>query len=355
MKVSMFQYLVGKFADRFGRLFTMLGRMESGLLSNELASFTPGPPVYVTGLARSGTTILLEMLHSLGSFASYKYNDYPFMDVPYFWNKFLRSAQKSSIQPQERAHGDGIYITPFSPEAMEEPLWRRFFPHVHSLQTTHGLDGFSTGRFKKYYENTLKKLCLVHKKKRVLIKNNYNVLRMDAIKSMLGDSLFLVVVRNPLSHVESLLRQNLLFQKLHKENPKQRVVMKNICHFEFGLDTHPIIVTEESRKDLLDSLKKEDWVRYYAMQWRDIYNYIRTLADESNESSVHVVRHEDFCDNFVETFLKIVSLLRINVEDEIIDVLSAKVRQSRQPELPEVQRELIMEITSGVAKGYGYF
>ena len=45
--------------------------------------------VFITGLARAGTTILLRALHQSGEFASYTYRDMPFTVCPNLWNIFF--------------------------------------------------------------------------------------------------------------------------------------------------------------------------------------------------------------------------------------------------------------------------
>ena len=46
--------------------------------------------IYITGLARAGTTILLRAFHQSGEFASYTYRDMPFIICPNLWNIFSK-------------------------------------------------------------------------------------------------------------------------------------------------------------------------------------------------------------------------------------------------------------------------
>ena len=43
--------------------------------------------LFITGLARSGTTILLNTLYDTGKFGSLKYSDMPFVVCPNIWSK----------------------------------------------------------------------------------------------------------------------------------------------------------------------------------------------------------------------------------------------------------------------------
>ena len=74
--------------------------------------------VFVTGMARSGTTVLLNAIYESNSFASLTYQDMPFILSPNLWSKINKDGFE--IKKQERAHGDGISKNTSSPEAFEE-------------------------------------------------------------------------------------------------------------------------------------------------------------------------------------------------------------------------------------------
>ena len=74
--------------------------------------------VFVSGLARSGTTILLNAIFKSNEFASLTYQDMPFILSPNLWSKFSFSKERDIFI--ERAHNDGIKISKSSPEAFEE-------------------------------------------------------------------------------------------------------------------------------------------------------------------------------------------------------------------------------------------
>ena len=78
--------------------------------------------LFITGLPRSGSTILLNSLYQTNFFSSLKYSDMPFITCPNLWSKINFS--KKNILNHERAHKDGIKIDLQSPEAFEEVFWR---------------------------------------------------------------------------------------------------------------------------------------------------------------------------------------------------------------------------------------
>ena len=81
--------------------------------------------VFVAGLARSGSTILLNAIYDSNLFASSSYLDMPFILAPNLWKKL----QKKNIDYNkfiERSHKDGVKISIKSPEAFEEVFWKTF-------------------------------------------------------------------------------------------------------------------------------------------------------------------------------------------------------------------------------------
>ena len=72
--------------------------------------------IFVSGLARSGTTILLNALYESDEFASLTYRDMPFVLAPNLWSKLSNGKEKNN--KVERAHGDGIKVSTESPDCL---------------------------------------------------------------------------------------------------------------------------------------------------------------------------------------------------------------------------------------------
>ena len=92
--------------------------------TNIAPSSATGDHVFITGLARAGTTILLNALYESNFFASLTYADMPFVLAPNLWSKI--SFKEKDLELKERAHGDGIKVSTESPEAFEEVFWKTF-------------------------------------------------------------------------------------------------------------------------------------------------------------------------------------------------------------------------------------
>ncbi|MEI9964518.1 MAG: hypothetical protein WDM92_07265 [Caulobacteraceae bacterium] len=83
--------------------------------------------MFVAGLPRAGTTLVLELIEAAGGFASYHYRDMPFLLAPMLWAGLTGAAARDGGL-RERAHGDGMDVGLDSPEAFEEVVWRTFHP-----------------------------------------------------------------------------------------------------------------------------------------------------------------------------------------------------------------------------------
>ncbi|WP_075501821.1 sulfotransferase [Candidatus Pelagibacter communis] len=78
--------------------------------------------IFITGMPRSGTTILTQTLSKHEDFGSYVYSDLPFTKIPFLWSKFKKIYYHKN-ESLERIHGDGLKIDLDSPDAFEELIW----------------------------------------------------------------------------------------------------------------------------------------------------------------------------------------------------------------------------------------
>ena len=96
---------LGGFIERNPGLWIRLGALETRLLDGTFPDVRIDRPVYVTGLARSGTTILLETLARHPDVATHRYRDFPMLFTPYLWNRWLDRVPRKEEQATERSHG----------------------------------------------------------------------------------------------------------------------------------------------------------------------------------------------------------------------------------------------------------
>ena len=226
--------------------------------------------VFITGLARSGTTILLNALHQSDEFASLSYRDMPFVLAPNLWSKlFFNTNHSNSI---ERAHGDGIKVSTDSPEAFEEVFWMTF-------------DDKSTDtkeKFKMYIQLIKQK----YKKNRYLSKNNQNIRRIDLLSRIFPNSIIIIPFRDPLQHAYSLLSQHKKFIHDSKKDNFISDYMKWIGHTEFGPNYIPI---NRTSLKFYDDKSINHWIEQWYISYKKCYEIIKKTHN------VHLICYEDLC------------------------------------------------------------
>ena len=234
--------------------------------------------VFITGLPRSGTTSLLNFLFSSKEYASLTYNNMPFILSPNFSKLF----HKKDITKKERLHGDGIYFDTNSPEALDEI----FFDNNEKF-------------INNELENFIQLILLNKKKNRYLSKNNLNFKRIDIIQSILPNSIFLIPIREPLQHANSLLNQHLHFSQLQKEDDFIRRYMNYLGHNEFGLNHKPW-----NNPIHFNDLNN---INYWLEQWDLFYKFIYNKFN--SYKNCNFIVYEKLNDpNYVEKILEKINL-----------------------------------------------
>jgi len=213
--------------------------MELSQHGRHLPDVSHDEHVFVCGLARAGTTILLRQLHATGAYVSLTYRDMPFVLAPNFWRK-LNAGPQRHMTPEERAHGDGIAVDYDSPEAFDEVFWRVFSGKKYLLKDRlipMEADDEQIERYRRYVALVLRDFP----GRRYLCKNNNNLLRLPTLAKAFPRAHILVPIRHPRAHAESLLRQHLLFQEKQQNDPFLRRYMTWLGHHEFGAAHRPFV------------------------------------------------------------------------------------------------------------------
>ena len=325
---------IGGFIHKHQKMFIKLGNFESKILFDTLDDIKIEKPIYIAGIARAGTTILLELLADHPGVTTHRYKDYPPIFTPYWWNWYLdHSPAKKSVKV-ERAHKDGIFITPDSPEAMEEVLWMSFFTDTHNPKTNNQLTEKTVNtEFEDFYLDHIKKLMAIRGGNRYLSKGNYNLARIAYIQSIIPSAKFIIPVREPSSHIASLMKQHKLFCDGMKNNPKAIEHLRRVGHFEFGPDLRPINMGDQH---IIDSIL-DDWenandqnnleVRGWAKYWNAIYSTILQQLEENPrlKKATFVLKYEDLCANSTTTLNKILDHCNLEEGQPLVEHYASKL------------------------------
>lgn len=308
MKLSCFQDKAGQFVKKHPQFMIKLGNRETTRLKDELLNISVKSPVYITGLARSGTTILLEILAVHPELVSFRYKDFPLVHIPYWWEKFLNRAGSTGINKVERAHKDRIKISPDSPEAMEEILWMSFDNDIHNPSINNILDEkYINDDFVEFYINNIKKVVLSRSGNRYLAKGNYNISRIKFLNKIFPDAKFVIAIRNPVDTIASLIKQHILFCEIENADKKVLKYMQTLGHFEFGLDRRPInFGNTETTREIQTLLNKKENVLGLAKLWTEVYSYVfELLKDKKLNKNIILIDYDEFCKDSLSTLNKL--------------------------------------------------
>ncbi len=284
---------------RLAPLLRMLGDLEEDLRRAELAAIALERPVFVTGLARSGTTMMLTLLSQADGVATHRYRDFPFLFAPLAWNWFQDRAAAGAQQPVERPHRDRIRITRESADAFEEPLWQAFFPWAHDPARCHAMDAATSHPgFERFFAAHLRKILWLRGGTRYVSKGNYNVARIGYLARLFPDARFVVPVREPLAHVRSLVRQHELFCRYAAQDRRVAGYLEAAGHYEFGPQRRPVNLSPERLGEIEAAWRAGEEYRGYARQWAQVYAHVHRLReDPALAGRILVVRYEDACDD----------------------------------------------------------
>ena len=318
-------HLQSRFFAATSGLWYRLGKLESAALSDELEQVAIQKPVYVSGLARSGTTIVTEMLEKHPDLTSHRYSDFPNIWTPYWRNYLLQKTRREMPVRRERAHQDRIKVSNDSPEAVEEVLWMYFFPQCHAEAEPNTLDRqVSNPQFEDFYRDHIRKLLMVRKSRRYLAKGNYNLGRFLYILNLFPDARFLIPWRNPVNHIASLIKQHRFFLRADASDRRVSKQMALSGHFEFGTHRSAIHFGDDDQyRAITDAWSSgrevEGWALYWAQTYRHLLDQARGHADFLQSSLFFA--YEDLCANPLAT------IDRITAHCDLDPEVFAQVRQ----------------------------
>lgn len=293
------QLFFARLMRRTGGLWERLGNLETKVLGSEIAGVEVRRPIYVTSLARAGTTIITEMLSRHPEVTSHRYSDFPPVWTPYWWNALRARLPLPEVEAAERSHQDRLAVTPDSPEAVEEVLWMRFFPQAHDGSASNVLDADTDHpAFERHYRDHIRKLLAVRGARRYLAKGNYNLTRLEYLQKLFPDARFVIPVRDPVWHIASLMKQDRLFTEQHDADPRTRDYMHLLGHYEFGRGKHCINAGDD---ELVAEIRRlwetGEAVRGWALYWRSLYDHLlaRMEDNEALGRACLLVGYEALC------------------------------------------------------------
>ena len=350
---------LGGFVARHPKFWRSLGDLETRQFKHALDGISVHAPIFICGLARSGSTILLECLAEHDDTVTHRYRDYPGVLAPVFWDRVADRLYAQYAAPKERAHGDGIAVTPESPEAMEEMLWMAFNPQCHdpAQDNTIGRGGIAP-EFAEFYGDHIRKLLWLRRGRRYLAKGNYNVARLGGLIELFPDARFIVPLRDPVAHIASLMRQHALFCAAETKYPAALRYMQRVGHFEFGLDRRPLNLRNHAETAAVlrlwsEGREIEGWSRY----WADVHNVLADLLedDAALRRATLLVPFEALCADPGAMLQRIFSHADLPADDAWTARLARRIREPAHAGFPfdEAAQRTIRRLTASAAGRIG--
>jgi Sulfotransferase family len=242
--------------------------------------------VFVSGLARAGTTVLMRRFHATGQYRSLTYRDMPFVLAPNLWRRLSRISRRE-VERSERAHGDNLLVDADSPESLDEVFWRIFAGDEY-LASDRLKPHEPCGELLEKYVRYVNAILSANEPRidRYLSKNNNNILRLGAIHRAFPNALLLIPFRDPLQHAHSLLRQHLRFSELQAKDEFVLSYMTWLGHHEFGLDHRPFRF-----EGAVPAPYPPDTLDYWLHLWCETYSWL----ERSKPKPAVFVCYEDLC------------------------------------------------------------
>ncbi|MEO1528406.1 MAG: sulfotransferase [Planctomycetota bacterium] len=242
--------------------------------------------VYVSGLARSGSTALMQYLGQLPDFKSLSYQNMPFLFMPRLASTLI---PRKKQREQERAHKDGMTHSLSTYEALEEPFWLHFagvdFVADESLNR-HEVDEATHANYSRFR-------ALIAGDKTYLAKNNNHLLRAASIQRLDKQNgqrtRTIIPFREPVAQAKSLLQQHVTLSKLQQDNRFALDYMDFLVHHEFGLHlkAHSLGGGDVSTQNA-DPEDLAHWLEAWSRFYRDAF------ASFSSDPDACFFCYEDF-------------------------------------------------------------
>lgn len=314
-------------AFQSARAQVSLAALEDRLWAQKLSGCPAVRPVFVTGLPRAGTTVLLEILAKSPEFAAHCYRDMPFALTPCLWRSFASRFQRD-VAARERAHGDGMVIGLESPEALEEMIWKTFWSdHYQQDRILPWVPGERNGEFIDFLSSHMRKIALLRRgpgraEVRYVSKNNLNIARPLTLRRFFPDCTIIVPFRTPVEHASSLLHQHRQFLRMHRDDQFASEYMRGLGHFDFGENLRPVDFA-----GWLDGRSSESaetlvfWLEY----WTATYEFLLS----QHEADLTLTSYEQLCSAPAANLRYLCSAMGAAQPDSIIEG-AARMTMGRQ-------------------------
>lgn len=251
-------------------------------------------------------------------------------------------------------------ITLDSPDAIEEMLWMAFFPRCHDPAVNNLLGARDCHRaFETFYTTHIRKLLLAERASRYAAKANYHIARLPYLIRLFPDAKFLIPVRNPITHIASLVRQHQWFSGGHQKHSRALKYMQRSGHFEFGLDRRPMNLGDDKRvQEIVRAWATGEEVRGWALYWDMVHGYLARLleSDAQVRAAALTVPFETLCESPAETLRAALKHCMLAESEQVVARFAPTIRPPDyyKNSFSEAELAVIREETAETARLWGY-
>lgn len=260
--------------------------------------------VYIAGLARAGTTVLMQYLGQVQQFKSLSYRNLPFLFLP---KTGIKLSSKKKTRQKERTHHDGIMHSLDSYEALEEPFWRVYSGKDYIMENKLVSYQIPPKKYLKY--QVFRKL--VAGNKTYLAKNNNHLLRAESLHKLDKEAgittITVIPFREPFAQAASLMNQHHHLSALQTEDGFTRDYMDLLVHHEFGLSLK-VQVFDDLSMENIKSFDPEN-ISFWLEVWHIFYEKVLSLYQEVE--GVYFFSYDQFVENPQKSLQKLFTVLEI--------------------------------------------
>lgn len=249
------------------RLRALSFKLEQARYGRSADVLASPQPVFVTGLACAGSTVLMQRLQGTGQFAVLSRRDMPFALAPNTWAR-LRGGGRTKRKAGERADGDGLPHDPDNAEGTEEIFWLHHEGERY-LSPTGLVPVPPRDETLIAFTRYLRLVQMRHGRPRYLSRNNNNLLRLPALLQSAPDAALLHPFGDPLQQAASLRAQHRQACVLAAGDPFRVRYMAWLGQHEFGLDQRPFLLAGTPLATL-----PRDSLDYWLQLWSSVHAHL---------------------------------------------------------------------------------
>ncbi len=324
-----------KLQRKFRFLFDCISYLEDFLIGNKIKdhiSFNK-KCIFVTGMPRSGTTILTHIISNFDEIGSFNYSDLPFIKTPFLWSK-INKLYYYGNKPIERVHGDRLQLKLSSPDAFEELIWSQNIKDYKDGNFSEILNhDYKNDKLELELKRAINKILILRKKKVYLSKGNYNLFRINYLRKIFKNSYFLICLRNPLNVIESSVKIHKRFLEFDYKHKYFTEEMSELCHFEFG----------KNRISPFKDINNYNEFKYYENQWIRTHQLI--LEKYLDLENVFLINYDKLIIDPVKSISLISKKINEKYKENLIDTVNI-ITNNNYTNSTEIDCDVVKKIYS---------